>query len=741
MTAKKLSIDNLFFSALLVIILGFTAFFAHGLKQGYDQRLRHAATEAENITRILEQHINAVVEKTDIAILGTSEELRHHHTLENPEKFWPRLTSFWKNFPKMPGLMVLTADGHSLADFPGDQTGNHGDRSYFTRQRDQPSLGLFISEPLQDAALTKWVIVLSRRLNNPAGSFLGVVAAPISLSSLEKFFGSLDLGRNSNIALVSSDFQVVAGFPLKEGRHLKSLKNGPLAIATRTNPRQGSFSGKSTVDGVVRVYHYRRVGDLPFLIVVGLARQEILSAWRRQALVNGACLAALLLAIGLLTCYVLRQSDRERRSLARLREITSTLGEGVYVLDKDGLITFVNPEAELILGWTAAELLGKNGHKVFHYKRPDGTPLSFRDCPVHQTISTGRTFHSLNEWLIHRDGSLVPVSLVSSAIFRKGKITGSVAAFQDISSRLEQEKALHESEERFRLLFDNANDAILVRRLEADGEPGKFIEANQVASQMLGYSREEFLEMTSAYLDDPDRAVDTPESGDRCLATGHAVFETSLRARDGGKIPVEISAHTFELQGHKCCLAIVRDISERKQAEEKIRRLVDLDTLTSLPNRRLLRDRLNQALFQAKRHQRPLAVMFLDLDHFKQINDTLGHDIGDELLQVVAARLTACVRSIDTVARLGGDEFVIVLTEIRDTPDAEQVARKISRSLKEPLHIREHELRVTTSIGIAIYPVNGDHDALKLMKMADLAMYETKAAGRDGYRIYREANG
>lgn len=843
--------------ALLVIMLGLIGMFAHGLKQGRDQRLSRAATDNENIARALEEYVAAVIQKADLALFSVSAEAGYTHPRLTPEKLQSYREKSGSDAVEAHGLLLTDAAGYSAANGSGGDRNlrYHGDRPYFTRQRDNPSLGLFISEPLHDS-VSGWQIVISRRLNKPDGRFTGVALATIPLSCFEGFFGSLNLGRNSNIALVNRDLYLVARFPSKNGQRLKSLKGGPLDVAmAQTKARQGSFRGKSVVDGVARVCYYRRVGNLPFIIVVGQAEQDILAEWRSNAWLSGAGLAALLFAIGLLTCLLLARVDRERESGRRLREVTSTLGEGVYVLDKNGLVTFVNPEMERLLGWSEAELLGRDGHEVFHYKKPDGTPLPAEDCPVHQTISTGLTYRVLDDWMVHKNGAIIPISMVSTPIFRNGEITGSVAAFQDISRRLEREKALRESEERFHLLFDSANDAILVQRMEVDLKPGKFIEANRVASQILGYSRQEFLEMTPGDLEDPDSAGDVPEVTDRLIATRHALFERVYLAKSGDRIPVEISTHAFLLQGQPTLLSIVRDISERKKAEqeyrsilqtamdgflvadagdfrlldvnqacckmlgytreellrlripdleeresaeeiaqhvaeirtsghalfetlyrckngrlidvevsatyldihggriivfvrdiskrkkaeEEIRRLADFDPLTALPNRRLLMDRLKQALFQARRYQRPLAVMFLDLDNFKQINDTLGHDVGDELLKVAADRLTACVRNEDTVARLGGDEFVVVLAEITDIPAAELVAEKIVRSFEEPMLIDKHEIRISTSLGIAIYPVNGRHDAQKLMKMADIALYAAKAAGRNRFLIYQEA--
>ncbi len=183
-----------------------------------------------------------------------------------------------------------------------------------------------------------------------------------------------------------------------------------------------------------------------------------------------------------------------------------------------------------------------------------------------------------------------------------------------------------------------------------------------------------------------------------------------------------------------------RDITDRKLAEAQIRQLAYFDPLTGLPNRRMLYDRLHFALAQAKRFERSLALMFLDLDYFKKINDTLGHEVGDQLLKEVAKRLESCVRSGDTVARVGGDEFIIVLTEITAPHDAAQVAQKILAAMAASIRLDGQELNVTMSVGITVYPVHGDDDVQSLMKKADMAMYEAKSAGRNTYAFFEMAN-
>ena len=180
---------------------------------------------------------------------------------------------------------------------------------------------------------------------------------------------------------------------------------------------------------------------------------------------------------------------------------------------------------------------------------------------------------------------------------------------------------------------------------------------------------------------------------------------------------------------------VFSDLSRVKAYQAEIQQLAFHDALTGLPNRRLLKEHLTQALGQAQRHQRQLALMYLDLDHFKEVNDTLGHDGGDELLQAVATRLTRSVRASDTVARMGGDEFVVLLPEVANRAAAEQVAQHILNALRAPISLKGQDWQVGVSIGVAMFPESG-LDANALQQGADQAMYAAKQSGRNRYHVF-----
>ena len=192
-----------------------------------------------------------------------------------------------------------------------------------------------------------------------------------------------------------------------------------------------------------------------------------------------------------------------------------------------------------------------------------------------------------------------------------------------------------------------------------------------------------------------------------------------------------------EVGKEKIILLAIEDITERKKYEEKIQQMAFHDSLTGLPNRKLFSDRLGIVLAQARRNKKKVGIVMLDLDNFKDVNDTLGHDVGDTLLKAVAERLSGTLRKSDTVARFGGDEFVLIFPDMEAIEEAIQVVQKIIDRFNKPFLIDTHQLVVTTSIGIAVYPNDGMDEEI-LMKNADIAMYQAKQAGRARYQLYKE---
>jgi diguanylate cyclase (GGDEF)-like protein len=258
--------------------------------------------------------------------------------------------------------------------------------------------------------------------------------------------------------------------------------------------------------------------------------------------------------------------------------------------------------------------------------------------------------------------------------------------------------------------------------------------------KMYGLTPEDLREDATPFFsfrhpEDASRLADSISESARALTRWHIEYRLiipgqGIRWRMGDAQPEKLDDGSILWHG------FITDITDRKNADERIRHMAQYDVLTDLPNRTLLSDRLQQALATAKREQTRLALLFLDFDKFKPINDSLGHAIGDALLKIAAARMQLCMRESDTIARIGGDEFVVLLPAIETEQDALIVAEKIRLIIEKPFEIEGHVLGISTSIGVAIYPDHGDEE-IQLSKHADLAMYYAKQNGRNTVTIYQ----
>lgn len=313
------------------------------------------------------------------------------------------------------------------------------------------------------------------------------------------------------------------------------------------------------------------------------------------------------------------------------------------------------------------------------------------------------------------------------------------ARVQQGKSTIEPVDVLREEMQRAQMTLDSMGDGVI-----STDRAGNVTYLNRVAERITGWLREEAFGRTLSDVfciidgDTREPAPNPMEAAGRQDTTVSLGYNAVLVRRDGSESPIEDSIAPIRDRNGEVTGAVMvfRDVSEARAMELKLSHLAQHDVLTDLPNRTLLNDRLNQAIALARRHGRQGAVLFLDLDRFKHINDSLGHAIGDKLLQEVGKRLTTAVRGSDTVSRQGGDEFVIVLSEVEHPRNAARHAEKIHAALSAPHAIAHHDLHVNASIGISIFPDDGQ-DAETLVECADTAMYYAKDDGRNTHRFFK----
>ena len=300
-------------------------------------------------------------------------------------------------------------------------------------------------------------------------------------------------------------------------------------------------------------------------------------------------------------------------------------------------------------------------------------------------------------------------------------------------------RALRESEERWKFALEGAGDGVWDWNVPQDS----VVFSNRY-KEIAGYTDEDIAANEAAWRErihpDDRKQVDQDIHAYLDGRTQHYYNEHRVLCRDGSvKWVLARGMIVSRTQDGKPLRMIGThaDITERKNMEERMRQMAHYDPLTELPNRTLITDRLQQAVVKARRDKKNMAVMFLDLDHFKPVNDNLGHDIGDQLLKQVARRLQSSIRASDTVARIGGDEFIVLLPSIEQDKDATVVAKKMLQMLSQPFTVAEHTVSISCSIGIAVYPEHGEDEKLLLIN-ADIAMYHAKKAGRSAFQFFTQ---
>ncbi|MDQ5879949.1 MAG: hypothetical protein QG638_2686 [Pseudomonadota bacterium] len=439
-------------------------------------------------------------------------------------------------------------------------------------------------------------------------------------------------------------------------------------------------------------------------------------------------------AAGTVTHFLSIQEDiSERKSVevelrqkeARFRAIFESSQDAILLI-ADGINAMVNPACARMLGYDDPdELLGQPTTQCFapaHRNRiADNIKRRLAGQPAPESYEAQG---------IRRDGSLVDVDVRVSG-FDQDNEHYTLALIRDISERKRNE----ETTRLWATVFENSGEAVMITDPD-----NRIVSVNQAFTEITGYAPGEVVGQNPTILGSGRHAPEFfKEMWHRLKASGHWQGEIWDRRKSGEIYPkwLGISA-VQDMQGKLThYVAIFSDISERKEAQERIEYLARHDPLTGLPNRTLLADRLEQALAHADRTQTQVALLFLDLDRFKTINDSLGHPVGDALLQEITTRLKSSVRETDTISRLGGDEFVIVVTDMHEVDTATSVARKILEITRAPFKIEGHTLSPSISIGITVYPADGgDFDTL--LKKADIAMYHAKDAGRNTYRFFTE---
>ena len=461
---------------------------------------------------------------------------------------------------------------------------------------------------------------------------------------------------------------------------------------------------------------------------------------RRTGLRGGDELASLGQSVDGLLDRIDQDEQALRRSEQFKQAIIDSANSSIISTDAAGVIQSFSAGAERMLGYREEDIVGKatpalihDPEEVAHRAAELSTELGREIAPGFEVFIAKAALGMVdeNEWsYIRRDGSRLTVSLSVTALFDTAdRVSGYLGVARDITA----EKAVVQRLRLAKQVFETAGEAIVVT--DADT---RIVDVNPAYLEITGFAREEVLGQTPSIVksDRHDRSF-YREMWHSLTTTGRWSGELWDRRKNGEVFPQWLTIDAIQDDNGRVTnyVGLFKDFTQQKAVEMKLERMAYFDPLTGLPNRALFRDRLEHEIGVAQRSGDSVALMFIDLDRFKYVNDTLGHDIGDKLLVEAAQRILGSLRQSDTVARLGGDEFTVVLSSVKDAAHAAHVAGKLIHDLQGAFHIQGNEVYIGASIGLAMYPQDGE-DFVTLTKNADSAMYRAKHSGRGRYQFF-----
>lgn len=425
------------------------------------------------------------------------------------------------------------------------------------------------------------------------------------------------------------------------------------------------------------------------------------------------------------------------RQTTIFHRILNSMSEGVIVCDKAGELLLVNQSAKDMLKLDALPSTLSQIAGVHNHSPAEGATLpSWHSHPLSRALQGEKVAECELSLYDRAKGLALTLSHAAAPLQdAEGQILGAVDVFRDVTENRRALLELQRAEEHFRLLVEGTTDYAIFMLDKA----GCVVSWNPGAERILGYRKQEIIgRHVSAFYTPEDLEKGEPARKlEQALHEGRSEEDSWRLRKDGQRFwCTGVVGALHDADGRvKGFVEIMRDNTERRLAEQNVFFLANHDPLTGLPNRARFLERLHEAVLYADRDSSRVAVLLLDLDRFKIINDTLGHFAGDQLLKQVAQRLCACVRETDTVARLGGDEFVVILTRLKSLAAAELVAENIVSELAKPFTLDGHSITSGASVGIAMYPTDG-RETGDLLQKADLAMYRAKATGRNRYRVF-----
>jgi diguanylate cyclase (GGDEF)-like protein/PAS domain S-box-containing protein len=582
--------------------------------------------------------------------------------------------------------------------------------------------------------------IFAHKVTASNGEFLGIISRAITPAKFEDFFSSVTLGKDAAISMFHRDGTMLARHPHVDPMIGRKFGSAPLLAKILSEGGQQTLRVRSPVDNQDRLGAAAELSHFPIVVVATKTVSSALADWREQTrfLIAAAIMAALVIAFILfviirqMTRQSLEAQQRLESEKQRLDTALNNMTQGLVLYDASARIVTCN-RRYLDMYNLSTEVV-KPGCGFFdlirHRKETgsfDGDVEEF--CSnILRNIAAGKVNSSIMQIADGRSFQIVNKPLAQG---------GWVATIEDITERRNLEQERDRTSAFLRQIIDHIPTQITVK----DVRDHRYVLANRVAETQFGMSRDDIVGKTAVDLFPKDAAEIIARDDEKALHSPDGLFLDIGPWQSQGLGERFITSRRIGIPDQsgetRYIINVVDDVTDRRLADAKIAHLAHYDALTDLPNRVLFRERIEREL-QLTSRGRQFALLYIDVDEFKGINDSLGHHVGDELLKAVAARIRSCIRETDHIARLGGDEFEVIQTDVTNTHDVVEFVMRIQEAIRQPYECLGHHLTTDASIGIAMAPQDGT-DLDQLIKNADLAMYGAKSDGRRTYRFFEPA--
>lgn len=739
MSSKQAGQTTSFAQLIYSGLVGFVCLIAITLGYSFEQSLQERNQRATLYAQMIESTLSRTLEAMEVTLSSFSDELSADQlTGQKLSALRDQLIKSLKFAPQLRQIVVIK-EGKTLIDTRHNPAVNINDSilGFDNSRISQYSLGLMIGTQIRGRFFPykgyfpnegehREIIPIALDFTNPAGESLRIIAA-FNPSYIRRSFRDLPLHDLDRVFITdfNSSSLIQHGLYGPYQTQIDQLIEKALSQdidSIQTSDSESLFPTDTTT--------VRLADKYPLAVSLVTDHQGSLERWAKEKYSLLIIVLLVTTAIFLGSIFVTRKNRQAlemKEEVHLLSEVVEHTPTVIVITNFDGTIEYVNESFERETGYKKSEVIGQNPRILKSGDKSDQEYLE-----MWSQLTSGKTwqgeFHN-----IRKDGTRYwERASIGPLKDTNGNITHYIALKQPI----DEEKAAQEKLRLASTVFDAATEAIMVTNAD------KSIEMiNPAFQNITGYTEREVIGKTPVILKSGRHPEEFYKTLYACLNTRDSWEGEIWNRRKNGEIYPQwlmISSRRDQNGNLEGYVALFADISQRKKDEAIILQQANYDSVTSLPNRNLFTDRLDQALVQADRNQSKTALLFIDLDRFKYVNDTYGHHMGDLLLQQVAERLKAEIRKSDTVARLGGDEFAVIISNIHKPRVVEKIANKILSSLSKPYQLNENEAYISCSIGIAFYP---DHSTQPetLIVNADSAMYKAKQKGRNRHEYFNDA--